>query len=187
MDKVFKSIGAKSKDERQPEDFYATEPMAAKLLLEVEDFKYDIWEPCCGMGHLSEVIERHNYNVISSDIVYRGYKDTHIVNVLDVQENKYDVITNPPYRNAQEIIEHLIKISDDKVKIAMFLKVLFLESGKRREFFEKYPPKTIYVCSKRIACAKDGDFTKYGHSAIAYAWYVWEVGYKGDTIVKWIN
>lgn len=24
-------------------------------------------------------------------------------------------------------------------------------------------------------------------SAVAYAWYVWEKGYQGDTVVKWIN
>jgi len=26
-----------------------------------------------------------------------------------------------------------------------------------------------------------------GGSAVAYAWFIWEKGYKGDTIVKWIN
>lgn len=26
-----------------------------------------------------------------------------------------------------------------------------------------------------------------GGSAVAYAWYVWQKGYKGNTIVKWIN
>ena len=54
-------------------------------------------------------------------------------------------------------------------------------------FFKKYPPKTIYVFSGRIPCAKNGDFDKYPSSAIAYAWFVWEKGYQGDTIVKWIN
>jgi hypothetical protein len=26
-----------------------------------------------------------------------------------------------------------------------------------------------------------------GGSAVAYAWYVWEKGFNGDTIVKWFN
>ena len=30
-------------------------------------------------------------------------------------------------------------------------------------------------------------FDKYTSSAVAYAWFVFEKGYKGDTIVKWIN
>lgn len=61
------------------------------------------------------------------------------------------------------------------------------ESQTRKELFSKYPLKTIYVSSTRINCAKNGDFKTYNSGAIAYAWYVWEKGYKGDTVVKWIN
>lgn len=34
---------------------------------------------------------------------------------------------------------------------------------------------------------KNGDFESTTSSAVAYAWYVWQKGYKGNTIVKWIN
>ena len=67
----------------------------------------------------------------------------------------------------------------------MFLKVLFLEGQKRKKFFIDNPPKVVYVYSKRQKCAKNGDFN-IGASAVAYAWYVWEKGYNGDTIIKWI-
>lgn len=34
----------------------------------------------------------------------------------------------------------------------------------------------------------NGDFERYAKSnAICYAWYVWQKGYTGDTIIKWIN
>ena len=26
-----------------------------------------------------------------------------------------------------------------------------------------------------------------GGSAVAYAWFVWEKGYKGESVVKWFN
>ena len=55
----------------------------------------------------------------------------------------------------------------------MFLKVLFLETQKRKQLFTKYPSKTIYISSSRINCAKNGDFKTYNQSAIAYAWFVW--------------
>lgn len=71
-------------------------------------------------------------------------------------------------------------------KVAMFLKLTFLEGQKRRKMFDKYPPKYVYVFSKRKKCALNGEFEKMGESAVAYAWFIWEVGYKGDTIVKWI-
>ncbi len=69
----------------------------------------------------------------------------------------------------------------------MFLKVLFLEGKARKELFNKYPPKTVYISSSRINCAKNGDFDTYTSSAIAYAWFIWEKGYCGETIIKWTN
>ena len=39
-------------------------------------------------------------------------------------------------------------------------------------------------------CAKNGDFETMiegGGSAVAYGWYCWEKGYKGDTTLKWFN
>ena len=72
-------------------------------------------------------------------------------------------------------------------KVAMFLKLTFLEGKARREMFRVIPPKIVYVSSSRLKCAMNGDFEKPGESATAYAWYIWEKGYKGDTIIKWFN
>ena len=69
----------------------------------------------------------------------------------------------------------------------MFLKLTFLEGQARKQFFLENPPKTVYVSSSRLNCAKQGDFVTYTSSAIAYAWFIWEKGYQGDTIIKWIN
>jgi hypothetical protein len=69
-------------------------------------------------------------------------------------------------------------------------KTYFHCSKARKKMFEKYPPKVIYVSSSRLQCAKNGDFETYKKgtgTAIAYAWFVWEDGYQGDTVVKWIN
>lgn len=75
-------------------------------------------------------------------------------------------------------------------KVIMFLKLQFMEGKSRRKLFEKYPPKIIWVSYSRIMCAKNGDFDEMiagGGYAVAYAWYVWKKGYKGDTILKWFN
>ena len=72
----------------------------------------------------------------------------------------------------------------------MFLKLQFLEGKARRALFEKYPPKCVYVASGRLLCAKNGDFEKMksgGGSAVAYAWFVWQKGYTGETVIRWIN
>ena len=69
----------------------------------------------------------------------------------------------------------------------MFLRLQFLEGKERREFFRSFPPKVVYVFSYRITCAANGDFENArNNTAVAYAWFVWEKGYKGDTVVKWL-
>ena len=68
----------------------------------------------------------------------------------------------------------------------MLFRLAFLEGQARYKLFNKYPPKRVYVFSKRLNCAKNGDFNKYKSSAIAFAWFIWEKGYIGDTKLKWI-
>lgn len=73
----------------------------------------------------------------------------------------------------------------ESVKVAMFLKLTFLESKSRLPLFKKYPPQTIYVASSRLKCGKNGVFAE--SSVVAYAWFVWVKGYSGDPKIKWIN
>lgn len=187
-DKIFVTNGVNPNVERQPEDYYATDPRAMVELLKLETFSPTVWECCAGEKHLSKVLEDAGYNVISSDIINRGgYKDFMILDFMATNENPYgDIITNPPYKYAREFVEHALNISPDGTRVAMFLKLTFLEGQKRKALFEKYPFKTLYVFSKRMKCAKDGNFDEIKSSAVAYGWYVWEKGYKGRPEIKWI-
>ena len=190
---VYKIIGASNHavdGERAMYDYYATDPKAVDLLLEREKFALHVWECACGEGHISEVLKKHGYKVYSSDIVNRGYNGTRIKDFLTVTKEEttneipHDIITNPPYKYAKEFVEHALDISMDSVKVAMFLKLTFLEGKGRKELFKKYPPKKIYVFSSRVACAKNGEFK--GSSAVAYAWFVWVKGFAGKPIIEWI-
>ena len=195
---IYTTLGASNhtEKERESNDYYATDPKALELLLELEKFSSFVWEPACGEGHLSDVLVNNGYKVRSSDIVDRGYPGTEVIDFFSVtradikDEVRRDIITNPPYKYAKEFVEHALDISIDGTKIAMFLKVQFLEGKARRALFEKYPPKMLWVASSRLLCAKNGDFQRVrdgGGSAVAYAWFIWEKGYKGKTIVDWFN
>lgn len=189
---IYKTLGASNHTdkEREQHDYYATEPKALELLLQLETFCPYIWECACGGGHLSEVLKEHGYKVKSSDIIDRGYPGTEVIDFLKVRKENdisRDIITNPPYKYAKEFIEKALDISMDSTKIAMFLKVQFLEGKARRELFEKYPPKKIYISSSRLLCAKNGEFEKDSSRAVVYAWFVWEKGYKGEPVVRWFN
>ena len=192
---IYRTIGASNhtQNERQIHDFYATEPKAVQLLLHEETFAQNIWECACGQGHLSRAIEKAGYSVLSTDIVYRGFGNPESVDFLDYRdENSFDgdIITNPPYKYALEFVQQALHVVKTGHKVAMFLKLTFLEGKKRGSFFKDFPPKTVYVSSSRLLCAKNGEFDKMiagGGSAVAYAWFVWKKGFKGDTVIKWIN
>lgn len=189
---IYVTLGASSHTdrERQKDDYYATEPKAVDLLLGNEEFNHLIWECACGEGHMSKVLEAAGHKVISTDLVYRGFGEKDPLDFLksDITDFQGDIITNPPYKYALEFAVKALETVRKGGKVALFLKLLFLEGKKRKEFFKKYPPKRIYVSSSRITCAKNGDFEKYDDGgAIAHAWYIWQKGYKGDTVIKWIN
>lgn len=171
------------KSDAEENDYYATEPKATELLLENEQFSSNVWECACGEGYISEVLKAHGYNVRSSDLIDRGYGE--VLDFFETTYNDADIITNPPYKYAKEFIEHALNISPDGTKIAMFLKLTFLEGQGRRELFKNSPPKTVYVSSARLQCGKNGNFD--GTSMVAYAWFVWEKGHKGPIILKHIN
>ena len=187
---IFKNIGATNHSIsklRAENDYYATDPIAAHLLLEVEPELYNIWECACGEGHLAKVFDNKNKLNKATDLIDRGYGA--IENFLYCNEPYHagDIITNPPYKYAKEFVEHALDLIDEGRYVCMFLKVLFLESRSRKQLFQQYPPKTIYISSSRINCAKNGDFNLYTSSAIAYAWFVWQKGYNSEAIIKWIN
>lgn len=189
---IYTTLGASNHAiaERQQHDYYATEPKAVELLLAEETFASTIWECACGEGHLSKAIEKAGYSVISTDLIYRGFGYPMSVDFLSTKSEgcfSGDIITNPPYKYALEFVEQALRVVKPHNKVAMFLKLTFLEGQRRKSFFKTNPPKTIYVSSSRLICAKNGEFEKYGSSAVAYAWYVWEKGYSGHTVIKWIN
>ena len=189
---IYKTLGASSHTEkpRESNDYYATEPKAIELLLDVENFSKRVWECAVGEGHLAEVLKERGYSVKSTDLIDRGYGVGGVDFLSESDRFDGDIITNPPYKYAQDFVEKALELIPVGNKVAMFLKIQFLEGKKRKKMFLKNPPKTIYVSSSRLLCAKNADFDRMiagGGSAVAYAWYVWKKGFKGDPIVKWIN
>ena len=188
---IYKTLGASNHTdkERQNEDYYATDPKAANFLLQLEDFKGSIWECACGEGHLSEEIKKHGFDVYSTDLIDRGYGNgvfdfLSIENTISIDHN---IITNPPYRYANDFILKALSIMKTGKKLALFLPIRYLEGKARKHIFLEHPPKKIYVSSGRIKCAINGDFDNMKGSALSFAWFVWEKGYKGKPTLDWFN
>ncbi len=185
---VYITLGASNhtNNERQQHDYYATEPKAAKLLCDMVKFSPDVWECACGEGHLSKVLEKRGYIVKSTDLIERGYGESGVDFLAQTEKWHGDIITNPPYKYATEFVRKALELIDNGNKVAMFLKLQFLEGKERKKLFAEYPFKTLYVSSSRLTCAKNGKFSKVS-GALAYGWYIWEKGYNGEPTIRWFN
>ena len=170
--------------ERSILDYYGTDPRSVQALLERESFCHDIWEPTSGHGNIvNELIS--NYNVRKTDIFDYGCQDELIDFLSYTTPWKGDIVMNPPYYDAEPFVSKALDLVEPGHKVAVFLRLLFLEGqGRLERLFKSNPPKTIYVFSKRQVCSKTDDFTE--GSAVAYCWMVWEKGFTGDPVIKWI-
>lgn len=156
---------------------------------------HNIWEPACGSGELSERLKEYGFEVVSTDLFDRGYKDG-ISGIDFLKDNyvpkfsdgkEYTILTNPPYNKPEIFLERALEIVKPfNGTVIMFLKLQFLESKKRRKLFDKHILKHIYVFSERILCAPNGDWGKLKGSAIAYAWYEFKNNWMKEPTVSWI-
>lgn len=190
---TFVQLGSSSHSDvdREQNDFYSTDPDTLKKFLTKlhQDNVYlnnNIWECACGMGHLSTVLEQSGYSVMSTDLYDRGFGITGR-DFLKVQGKwSGDILTNPPYKYALEFVEKALDLVEENNKVIMLLKIQFLETKSRKELFERHPPKYIYVHSERQLCYLNGDMTKKISSATCYCWFIWEKGFCGEPVIRWI-
>lgn len=195
---IYSQLGANnhSKHTREENDFYATDPIAVEKFLEQINkdgvkFSDGIWECATGQNHIANVLKNHGYKVYKSDIVDRCGSIDSIIDFLETDINpvpKYDILTNPPYKTGLAFVKKALSLlKEDGQRAIFFLKIQFLEGKSRYSFFQENPPKYVYVHSSRMNCVRGGRFEEYQSSAVCYAWYVFEKGFKGDTIIRWIK
>lgn len=190
---AFSQIGTiyetKQTDPNRGVDYYASPPQALRDLLKYESFE-NVWECADGAGHLCQVLKENGILGKHSDLIDRGCGERGIdfLDINGICQWPGDIITNPPYRYAQSFVEKALEIVFTGRKVAMLLKIQFLEGKNRQRLFKANPPKTIYVWPGRITCALNGKFEDIKHgSPMMFGWFVWEKGFRGDPIIKWFN
>ena len=212
---VFVCNGASghAKEDRELYDFYATDPVAIEWLIKLEPQITNVWECFVGTGNLAEPLRREGKLKAISDLVDRGYYPEGIITSYGkdfLQMTKIwkgDIVSNPPYAEAKVWVQHCLDLIQEGHYLALFMKITFLEGKERKKFFEDNPPIRVWVSSSRIPCAKNNKFQvvkkdkdgnpkldKNGNpimekvsSATCYCWFIWQKGYKGDTVIKWFN
>jgi hypothetical protein len=180
-------IGYGNPQDREKDDFYATPPESTEALLRVEQFEGSIWEPAAGQGHLSKVLEAAGHEVISTELVDRGFGETGVDFLMEWRPRAPNIVTNPPFKLSSQFVRNALRLTTGKV--AMLLKIGFLEGVERADVFDAAPLARVWVFRRRQSFLKSGIHKTNMNGKggmIAYAWFVWEHGYQDKPTLGWI-
>lgn len=162
-------------------DFFSTSQRAVQALLAVERFPGVVWEPACGNGAISCILEEQPdiSRVISTDLYERGYGVSGVDFLGHTNIRSDHVVTNPPFE--KDMAEKFAKKALQSVpgKVAIFARLAWLEGIKRYlSLWSRQPPSRVWVFPDRVPLARNGEIEQTG--LIAFAWFVW-----GDRTKGW--
>lgn len=75
------------------------------------------------------------------------------------------IITNPPFSLAMEFLQKSLTEAEN---VAYLLRLNFLGSRKRREFWQAHPPTALVVLAERPCFTGNG-----ATDSCEYAWFIW--------------
>jgi hypothetical protein len=172
-------------------DGFGTPEIAIQELILREKFNNYIWEPAAGEFDIVKIL-RPKFSVFTSDI-YRWHSQLQAQQDFLTSTNlpygqRCDIISNPPFSLGQEFVAKAMEVLQFGSKLALLLRVQFLEGiTRKRILWDKYPPIRVWVFSYRIP--RMHRFNYHGKkttSVMCFAWFVWIKGYQGKTEIKWI-
>ena len=168
-------------------DDFPTPPWATRALMEhiiEQDWgqmpftrtkSLSVLEPACGRGHMAQALNEYFGTVTAADVHDYGYGK-----IADFLTNvcapaSYDwVITNPPFRRAEEFIQRSLPIA--RRGVAMLVRTVFIESvGRYERLFSQALPSIVAPFVERVPMIK-GRLDRKASTATSYAWVIWEKG-----------
>ncbi len=162
-------------------DPYETPEWATEALMEREKFNGTIWEPACGKGKMSKILEKYN-KVFSSDLYDHKYGER--IDFLQSKKKVNNIITNPPYSTAENFVFQALRLA--KCKVALLLRIKFLASRRRyKEIYLKTPIKRVLIFCRRVGF--ENPLTHKKSTMIVYCWVIWDKQYKGKPLIDWIG
>jgi len=172
-----------------PDDF-PTPPWATRALLEYIIGEHNIaaqtcLEPACGAGHMVMALQEYFSNVEYADAYDYGFGPVSEFLSYPYKVDSVDwVITNPPFRLAEEFVLKALTIA--KYGVAILARTVFLESsGRFNRIFKEQPPTKFAQFVERVPMIR-GRLDIKATTATGYAWLVWEKGSTGYPRLMWV-
>ncbi len=174
--------------ERKGRDFYATPSRVTEALLRHVKFRGPVWEPCCGDGAMSKVLSAHGHEVVSTDIVDRGF-GTPGVDFLACREvpgNCRSIVTNPPYGDTGSqigqskssvamlgFLQHAMTLTDSvQGQLALLVRLQWIAGKRAADMMSAGPFSAVIVLTKRIQWFDMGEKTNTAQHH--HAWVVFD-------------
>jgi hypothetical protein len=160
-------------------DDYPTPPWATRALLEhvIGNHwqKNNCLEPGCGAGYMSRTLREYFAEVEAYDAVSYGDNEIRDFLAYDYNDQQYDwIITNPPFKHAEEFTQKGIKLA--KIGVAIFARTSFVESvGRYMRLYKATPPSTIAFFTERVPINRQ-KMERDNTTATCYSWFVWMKG-----------
>ena len=158
--------GGNTAYKRNGSDFY---PTPCEVTLSLLNFlmipkNKIIWEPACGDGDMSRVMQEIGYTVKESDI-QKGE------DFLEIPIKECDwIITNPPFSKAEQFIR---RCNQHNKPFALLLKSQYWHAKKRYNLFDEITPSIILPLTWR----PDFCFRQRGRGSplMDVMWVVWDL------------
>lgn len=158
------------------DDLYETPACATKTLLRVEHVPMFVWEPCAGRGAISDILRDYGRTVIASDLNAHSdaapYIETHRDFLMETQPRASTIVTNPPYKLANEMIRHGLALGCD---VIVLLRLMSIEGAARSDLIDGHLWR-IWAGIERLPTMHRDGWTgpKHSNSGAPFAWFVFK-------------
>ena len=174
--------------DRKVGDFYATPDWVTEALLRHVQFRGRVWEPCCGGGAITTVMERRGYDVTSTDIADHGFGTPGIdfLSCQAVPNGCRSIVTNPPYGDVRSLkgqersalamlrfVEHALRLTESaQGQLALLVRFQWIAGKRASALMSANPFAAVIALTRRIHWFEMGEETNI--SQHHHAWVVFD-------------
>jgi hypothetical protein len=170
-----------SEFDRDKNDFYVEPSWCVDRLLARYPEITSLHDPCCGRGTIVDAALKRGVIATGADIVDRARGRFPVKDFLSDQKPQCAIVTNPPFKLAEQIVERAMNVVDDWGLIAIIAQAKFLSSQGRFPLFDHPSMEKVIIFSRRPSMPPGEMLEQLGEScrrngSIDFAWMVWRVG-----------
>ncbi len=174
--------------ERKSRDFYATPAPVTQALLRHIRFRCPVWEPCCGDGAMSSVLAGNGYDVVSTDLVDRGFGTSGVdfLACQSVPDGCRSIVTNPPYGDTGSqagqsrsslamigFLRHALALTESvQGQLALLVRLQWIAGKRVADVMSAAPFSAVVVLTNRIRWFDKGEHTNGAQHH--HAWVVFD-------------